>query len=103
MEDRIQSCAMESGFSALAASRHCKRAFLPKQVSRKVLKERLMRLVGVIAEELETDIEGVGSTPSAVKTWRVDSSQTLATIYYLTKAEYIRHKDDIDLAPRPAA
>jgi hypothetical protein len=63
MEDRIQSCAMESGLSALAASRHCKRAFLPKQVSRKVLKERLMRLVGVIAEELETDIEGVGSTP----------------------------------------
>jgi nitroreductase len=37
MEDRIQSCAMESGFSALAASRHCKRAFLPKQVPRKVL------------------------------------------------------------------
>ena len=62
-------------------------------------KERLMMLVGIIAEELETDIEGVGSTTFR----REDLARGFETdaCYYLTKAEYIRHKDDIDLAVDP--
>jgi Uma2 family endonuclease len=62
-------------------------------------KERLMRLVGVIAEGLEIDIEGVGSTTFR----REDLARgfKLDACYYLTKAEYIRHKDDIDLAVDP--
>jgi Uma2 family endonuclease len=62
-------------------------------------KERLMRLVGVIAEELEIDIEGVGS----ITFRREDLARGFEpdACYYLTKAEYIRHKDDIDLAVDP--
>ena len=56
-------------------------------------------LVGVIAEELEIDIEGVGSTTFR----REDLARGFEpdACYYLTKAEYIRHKDDIDLAVDP--
>jgi Uma2 family endonuclease len=55
-----------------------------------------MMLVGVIAEELEIDIEGVGSTTFR----REDLARGFEpdACYYLTKAEYIRHKDDIDPA-----
>jgi Uma2 family endonuclease len=58
-----------------------------------------MTLIGVIAEELEIGLEGVGSTTFR----REDLARGFEpdACYYLTKAEYIRHKDDIDLAVDP--
>lgn len=45
MKGWIQSRAIKSGFSALAASRHCKRAFLPQPIPREVLEAVLATAV----------------------------------------------------------
>jgi Uma2 family endonuclease len=63
------------------------------------LKDRLMTLVGVLAEALQLDIEGVGSTTfrreDLARGFEPDAS------YYLTHAALIRPKDEIDLSIDP--
>ncbi len=63
------------------------------------LKEKLMMLVGAIAEELKIDIEGAGSTTFR----RRDLARGLEpdACYYVTKADYIRQRDEIDLTVDP--
>ena len=63
------------------------------------LKEKLTMLVGILAEELNIDIEGAGSTTFR----REDLARGLEpdACYYIAKAQYIRQRDEIDLKLDP--
>ncbi|MGH9944385.1 MAG: Uma2 family endonuclease [Pyrinomonadaceae bacterium] len=63
------------------------------------LKEKLMTLVGAVAEELGVDIEGAGSTTFR----REDLARGFEpdACYYMADARLIRGKDEIDLTTDP--
>ena len=64
------------------------------------LKHALATLVELLAEELNLDVEGAGSTTFR----RQDLARGFEpdSCFYLANAEYIRRKDEIDLARDPA-
>ncbi len=68
-------------------------------VKHEKLKEKLMTLVGAVAEALEVDIEGAGST--TFRREDLERGFEPDACYYLTEATLIRQKDDLDLTIDP--